>query len=123
MFKLSSPTTDRVAPITSNLNTKGPDQELMTNVNNVALMYVNVNKKIIHCHIVIFLFSVRRKDRAHNAATATINDSLPLQYPSSNSKANTNILDRQLFEKTNLDYIPGLDYDLGPVYIPSKKKL
>jgi hypothetical protein len=29
-------------------------------------------------------------------------------------------LDRQLFQKADLDYIPGLDYDLGPVFLPSK---
>ena len=29
-------------------------------------------------------------------------------------------LDRHLFQKTDLDYIPGLDYDLGPVFLPSK---
>jgi hypothetical protein len=27
-----------------------------------------------------------------------------------------------MFEKADLDYIPGLDYDMGPVYIPSKIK-
>ena len=42
--------------------------------------------------------------------------SSPPQYQSSN----TDILDRQLFEKNDLDYIPGLDYDMGPVFIPSK---
>lgn len=44
-----------------------------------------------------------------------------LQSPSQHySQDNTDYLDRHLFEKADLDYIPGLDYDLGPVYIPSK---
>lgn len=43
------------------------------------------------------------------------------QPPSTtHSKGNTDILDQQLFEKADLDYIPGLDYDLGPVFIPSE---
>ena len=116
MFKLNSPPTDKVAPITSNLNTKRPDQELMKNTNNFTPTYVNENKKRIHKSY-SFFFSIRRQECASNVVRTTINHPLP---PSSSSKANTDILDRQLFEKTNLDYIPGLDYDLGPVYIPSK---
>ncbi len=44
----------------------------------------------------------------------------PPQHPASNSKANTDYLDRQIFEKADLDYIPGLDYDMGPIYLPSR---
>lgn len=33
---------------------------------------------------------------------------------------NDDFLDRQLLHKADLDYIPGLDYDLGPVFMPSK---
>ena len=44
----------------------------------------------------------------------------PSQYHPSSSKDNTDFLDRQIFEKADLDYIPGLDYDLGPVFLPSR---
>ena len=33
---------------------------------------------------------------------------------------NDDFLDRQLLHKADLDYIPGLDYDLGPVFMPSE---
>ncbi|CAF0820027.1 unnamed protein product [Didymodactylos carnosus] len=35
------------------------------------------------------------------------------------TREQSSYLDKQLFEKTNLDNIPGLDYEFGPVYIPS----
>jgi len=63
------------------------------------------------------LFFCRTKKEYVDNAVKTAFD---LQPPSSSSKANTDYLDRHLFEKADLDYIPGLDYDLGPVYIPSK---
>ena len=42
--------------------------------------------------------------------------------PSTQTKSSKadDFLDRQLFSKADLDYIPGLDYDLGPVFIPSR---
>ncbi|CAF3417815.1 unnamed protein product, partial [Rotaria sp. Silwood2] len=42
--------------------------------------------------------------------------------PPKSSKAD-DYLDRHLYEKADLDYIPGLDYDLGPVFIPTLNKL
>jgi len=38
-----------------------------------------------------------------------------LDFPSKKD----DFLDRQLLHKADLDYIPGLDYDLGPVFIPT----
>ena len=62
-------------------------------------------------------FSRTKKEYVENVVkTAFDVPSSPPQYQSSN----TDILDRQLFEKNDLDYIPGLDYDMGPVFIPSK---
>lgn len=39
--------------------------------------------------------------------------------PPKNANAD-DYLDRNLYNKADLDYIPGLDYDLGPVLIPCK---
>lgn len=55
-----------------------------------------------------------------NAVKTAFDLPSPTQHHSTNSKANSDFLDRHMFEKADLDYIPGLDYDLGPVYLPSK---
>ena len=52
-------------------------------------------------------------------AVKTAFDLPPHHPPAANSKAD-DFLDRHLIQKADLDYIPGLDYDLGPVFIPSK---
>lgn len=72
----------------------------------------------------MFLFSFRtKKDYVENAVKTAFD--IPPHSPnqSSNSKTNTDYLDRHLFEKADLDYIPGLDFDMGPVFIPSKRIL
>lgn len=66
-----------------------------------------------------FSFSTK-KEHADNSVKKSFDLPPQSQYTSSTSKANTDFLDRQLFEKADLDFIPGLDYDMGPVYIPSK---
>ena len=45
-----------------------------------------------------------------------------LMFPHNHSKnaKDDDFLDRHLIGKADLDYIPGLDYDLGPVFIPSR---
>jgi hypothetical protein len=55
-----------------------------------------------------------------NAVKTAFDLQPPPQHHTSSSKDNTDFLDRHLFEKADLDYIPGLDYDLGPVYMPSR---
>lgn len=68
------------------------------------------------------LFSQKREPIPNKAKQMNVETqpSSP-HYQQANAKANTDILDLQLFEKTDLDYIPGLDYDLGPVVLPSMK--
>ncbi|CAF3010742.1 unnamed protein product [Rotaria socialis] len=62
---------------------------------------------------------IAKKGHVDNTAKISFDNQSPAPYNSSSSKANTDFLDRQLFEKADLDYIPGLDYDLGPVFIPT----
>ena len=50
---------------------------------------------------------------------STVKTSLDNSLQQSNISKVDNFWDRQLFEKADLDNIPGLDYDLGPVVIPS----
>ncbi|CAM4922480.1 unnamed protein product [Rotaria socialis] len=57
-----------------------------------------------------------KKEKADKTANAAVVEQ-PL-IPPKNVNAD-DYLDRNLFAKANLDYIPGLDYDLGPVLIPS----
>ncbi len=69
----------------------------------------------------MFFFNSRtKKEYVDNAVKTAFDIQSPPQHQSTNSKANTDFLDRHLYEKADLDYIPGLDYDLGPIYIPSK---
>ena len=117
MFKLGAPpptSTDA----TTNLKMKKPEQEPMMDRNNLKQTYINHTISIIYNKS---LFSSRTKKTYVDNAVKTAFDiqTPPQQHPTS-SKANTDFLDRQIFEKADLDYIPGLDYDLGPVYIPSK---
>lgn len=67
-------------------------------------------------------FSSTKKAYVDNAVRTAFDSPATNQPPppTSHSKGNTDILDQQLFEKADLDYIPGLDYDLGPVFIPSE---
>jgi hypothetical protein len=96
MFKLGGSPTNTTTTTTSNAKTKKPDQVPLLNRNNLK--------------------HTTKKDYVDNAVkTASDNPSL---HPT-NTKAD-DFLDRQLIQKADLDYIPGLDYDLGPVFIPSK---
>jgi len=67
-----------------------------------------------------FFVSRTKKEYVDNAVKTAFDIQSPAQHQSSNSKTNTDFLDRHLFAKADLDYIPGLDYDLGPVFIPSR---
>ncbi|CAF3020652.1 unnamed protein product [Rotaria sp. Silwood2] len=103
MFKLGSVPTDTVATTTTtttpNMKTKKPEQDTMIPRNNLQ--------------------QTTKKEYVENAVKTAFDVQPSSQYNSSSSKANTDFLDRQLFEKADLDYIPGLDYDLGPVYLPT----
>ena len=104
MFKLGSPpppATATTAETTANAKMKKPEQESLTPRNNLQ--------------------QTTKKEYVNNAVKTAFDVQAPVNTQhASNSKDNTDFLDRQLFEKTDLDYIPGLDYDLGPVFIPSK---
>jgi hypothetical protein len=78
--------------------------------------------RLIFWNNIYIYFSNFRTKKAYvdNAVKTAFDLQSPTQHQSSSSNANTDFLDRHLFEKADLDYIPGLDYDLGPVYIPSK---
>ncbi|CAF5194652.1 unnamed protein product [Rotaria magnacalcarata] len=55
-----------------------------------------------------------KKEKTEKTANAAVE-----QPPISPKNVNADeYLDRNLFAKADLDYIPGLDYDLGPVLIP-----
>ena len=71
---------------------------------------------------ILSFYSRTKKDYVENAVKTAfdLQTPPPTNYQPANSKANTDFLDRQIFEKADLDYIPGLDYDLGPVFLPSR---
>lgn len=48
---------------------------------------------------------------------------IDVQPPPGTAPKSDDFLDRQLFQKADLDYIPGLDFDMGPVFIPSNDPL
>ena len=94
MFKVGgSPAETTTNTPATNAKTKKADQEPLLNRNNLK----QTTKKEYVEHAVKTAFDV----------------------PPTNTKAD-DFLDRQLIQKADLDYIPGLDYDLGPVFIPSK---
>jgi hypothetical protein len=95
MFKLggSPPNTTTKTTTPSNTKTKKSDQEPLLNRNNLK--------------------QTTKKEYVNNAVKTAFD------IPPSHSKADE-FLDRQLIQKADLDYIPGLDYDLGPVFIPSR---
>jgi len=96
MFKLGSLPTDTTTTVTPNVKTKKPDQQPLLNRNNLK--------------------QTTKKEYVDNAVKTAFD--IPSHQPTS-SKAD-DYLDRHLFAKADLDYIPGLDYDLGPVFIPSR---
>lgn len=96
MFKLGGSPTDTAATTTPNLKMKKPDQEPLINRNNLK--------------------QTTKKEYVNNAVKTAFD--IPSNQPL-NSKSD-DYLDRNLIAKADLDYIPGLDYDLGPVFIPSK---
>ncbi|CAF1504754.1 unnamed protein product [Adineta ricciae] len=107
MFKLGSPASaaaTTAAETTANAKMKKPEQESLTPRNNLQ--------------------QTTKKEYVNNAVKTAFDVQAPANTQhASNSKDNTDFLDRQLFEKPDLDYIPGLDYDLGPVVIPTLNKL
>lgn len=113
MFKLTPGPNDSIpAPATK---MKKPDQEPLMPRNN--LKQTSVHHSSSSSELCWSFPSRTKKEYVENVVkTAFDAPSPPPQYQSSN----TDILDRQLFEKADLDYIPGLDYDMGPVFIPSK---
>jgi len=118
MFKLGPSPTDTTTTNTPNLKSKKPEQESIVNRNNLQQTYVNKKPKVTYKKNSCFCRT--KKEYVDNAVKTAFDLQSPSQTYSSSSKANTDYLDRHLFEKADLDYIPGLDYDLGPVYIPSK---
>jgi hypothetical protein len=122
MFKLGSPQTDTTTT-TPNLKMKKPEQESIIPRNNLKQTYAYIYI-IFYIYFFVLLISRTKKEYVENAVKTAFDaqtpSSPPPQYNSSSSKANNDFLDRQLFEKADLDYIPGLDYDVGPVFIPSK---
>ena len=58
-----------------------------------------------------------KKEYVENAVKTAFD--IPPHHHPGNSNTD-DFLDRQLFAKADLDYIPGLDFDVGPVYIPSR---
>ncbi|CAF5146964.1 unnamed protein product, partial [Rotaria magnacalcarata] len=107
MFKLgaaqaeaaTATTTTAATTVASNAKTKKNEPETALHKNNPQ--------------------QIAKKGHVDNTAKMSSDNQSPAPYNSSSSKANTDFLDRQLFEKADLDYIPGLDYDLGPVFIPT----
>jgi hypothetical protein len=97
MFKLGGTSPDTMTTTTSNLKMKKPDQQPLLERNNLK----NTTKK-----------------EYVNNAVKTAFDMPPHQHQTS-SKAD-DYLDRHLMSKADLDYIPGLDDHLGPVFIPSR---
>jgi len=97
MFKLDGSPTDTVTPTTPNSKIKKPDQEPLLKRNNLK--------------------QTTKKEYVENAVKTAFD--IPSNQPT-NSKAD-DYLDRHLIGKADLDYIPGLDFDLGPVFIPSRE--
>jgi hypothetical protein len=95
MFKLGASPTDTAVTNTPNTKMKKPDQEPLIKKNNLQ--------------------STTKKEYVDNAVKTAFD--IP-PHPSKNAN-DDDFLDRHLIGKADLDYIPGLDYDLGPVYIPS----
>lgn len=122
MFKIGSSPTDSTATTvtTPNLKMKKPEQEPLTARNNLKQTFVFLR----YFYSPLSLLSSTKKEYVENAVKTAFD--VPTTHPShhnpSSSKGNTDFLDRQIFEKADLDYIPGLDYDLGPVFIPSKRE-
>ncbi|CAF3829900.1 unnamed protein product [Rotaria sp. Silwood1] len=104
MFKLgsssSSPPPTDTATTTPNVKSKKTDQETFLNRNNLR--------------------QTTKREHTENTIK-TVLEKKPSNQPIV-SKTD-DYLDRHLFEKANLDYIPGLDYDLGPVFMPTLDKL
>ncbi|CAF0900785.1 unnamed protein product [Rotaria sordida] len=95
MFKLGSSPTDTTVTTSSNVKSKKSDQESFLNRNNLK--------------------QTTKKEYVENAVKTAF-DKTP--NPPKSSQAD-DYLDRHLFEKADLDYIPGLDYDLGPIFMPT----
>ena len=100
MFKLGPTPNDTTTTNTPNAKGKKPDQEPLIKRNNLQ--------------------QTTKKDYVENVVKTAFDT--PANQPASNSKAD-DYLDRQIFQKADLDYIPGLDYDLGPVLLPSKSNI
>ncbi|CAF1363793.1 unnamed protein product [Adineta ricciae] len=96
MFKLGATPNDTTTTNTPNAKVKKPDQEPLIKRNNLQ--------------------QTTKKDYVENVVKTAFDT--PANQPTSNSKAD-DYLDRQIFQKADLDYIPGLDYDLGPVLLPT----
>ena len=96
MFKLGGSPSE-TAPTTPSTKGKKPDQEPLLTRNNLK--------------------QTTKKEYVDNAVKTAF-DLPPTHNPHSKTD---DFLDRHLIQKANLDYIPGLDYDLGPVFIPSKR--
>ncbi len=97
MFKLGPSPTDTTTTNTPNMKSKKPDQEPLLKRNNLE--------------------QTTKKQYVENAVKNAFD--IPQQQHQTSSNAD-DYLDRHLFAKADLDYIPGLDYDLGPVFIPSR---
>lgn len=98
MFKIGgSPTETATTTPVTNTKTKKPDQQPLLNRNNLK--------------------QTTKKDYVENAVKTAFD--IP-SANATNTKAD-DFLDRHLIQKADLDYIPGLDYDLGPVFLPSKE--
>ncbi|CAF3656370.1 unnamed protein product, partial [Adineta steineri] len=95
MFKVNS-TAESTTTNTPNTKMKKPDQVPLIQRNNLQ--------------------QTAKKEYVDNAVKTAFD--IPAQHHSSNSRSD-DYLDRQIFQKSDLDYIPGLDYDLGPVIIPT----
>ncbi|UJR21745.1 hypothetical protein I4U23_024820 [Adineta vaga] len=100
MFKLGASPTDTATTNTPSTKLKKPDQEPLIKRNNLQ--------------------QTTKKTNVENTVKTAFD--IPPNQPPSNSKAD-DYLDRQIFQKADLDYIPGLDYDLGPVFIPTLDRL
>lgn len=123
MFKIgSSPTDSTTTTVTTpHSKMKKPEQEPLTARNNLKQTFVFIT----HLHSSLSSLFSTKKGYVENAVKTAFEQQAPhpSQHNSSTSKGNTDFLDRQIFEKADLDYIPGLDYDVGPVFMPSKWKI
>jgi hypothetical protein len=91
MFKLGAAPAE-----TPSIKQKKPDQEPLIKRNNLQ--------------------QTTKKEYVENAVKTAF-DVPPQQSKNANDD---DFLDRHLIGKANLDYIPGLDFDLGPVFIPCR---